>query len=561
MEDYVSIFYKLWQHEENEVVEFKKAGNSYDFEKLGKYFSALSNEANLRGVDFAWMIMGVWDKMHTIEGTSYLDSEVLRNKMKQDISYHTTDNQTFREIMPIEVEGKRVLIMKIPATPRNIVMKWKGIAYGRNGESLEPLNQQKQDEIRQQDPIPDWSAELVDGVTIADLDEMALAKARVMYKKVHSKISADVIDGWSKEEFLGRSEVMRDGKLTRAAVLLLGKSGTEIKLKPAVAQITWTLYNEENRPVDYEHFGVPFLLTVDEVLSRIRNLTMRELPGGTLFPDVMRQYDEYSIREALHNAIAHQDYRLQQRVVLVERPNCLYYANGGSFIPGTIDDALEAIGPQRHYRNECLCNAMVHFNMIDTIGRGIKTIFDEQKKRFFPMPDYDIDREKCSVAVTIYGKMIDEKYTNLLKSEKGQKLSLRECIMLDAVQKGKPLSDEAIKYLKDKKLIEGSRGNYYISLSVAKLTNQVGQYTRNKGLAYNALVMLILQLANNAGEIGFKKNQAFEALENSLPSSKDLKAKQVYLGHVLSKMATEGLIKPSGRTWFITEKGCHELTK
>lgn len=301
MEDYQSIFQRLWQHEENEVVEFKKASNSYDFEKLGKYFSALSNEANLRGVDFAWMIMGVWDKTHTIEGTSYLDSEALRNKMKQDISYHTTDNQTFREIMPIEVEGKRVLLMKIPATPRNIVMKWKGIAYGRNGESLEPLNQQKQDEIRQQDPIPDWSAELVDGVGIADLDELALAKARVMYKKVHSKISGDVIDSWSMEEFLGRSEVMRDGKLTRAAVLLLGKPGLEIKIKPAVAQITWTLYNEENRPVDYEHFGVPFLLTVDEVLSRIRNLTMRELPGGTLFPDVMRQYDEYSIREALHN--------------------------------------------------------------------------------------------------------------------------------------------------------------------------------------------------------------------------------------------------------------------
>ncbi len=177
------------------------------------------------------------------------------------------------------------------------------------------------------------------------------------------------------------------------------------------------------------------------------------------------------------------------------------------------------------------------------------------------MPDYDIDREKCSVAVTIYGKMIDEKYTNLLKSEKGQKLSLRECIMLDAVQKRKPLNDEAIKYLKDKKLIEGSRGNYFISLSVAKLTNQVGQYTRNKGLAYNALVMLILQLAYNAGEIGFKKSQAFEALENSLPSSKDQKAKQVYLGHVLTKMAIEGLIKPNGRTWFITEKGCHELAK
>lgn len=559
MEDYQSIFQRLWQHEENEVVEFKKASNSYDFEKLGKYFSALSNEANLRGVDFAWMVMGVWDKTHTIEGTSYLDSETLRNKIKQDISYHTTDNQTFREIMPIEVEGKRVLVMKIPATPRNIVMKWKGIAYGRNGESLEPLNQQKEDEIRQQDPIPDWSAELVDGVRISDLDELALAKARVMYKKVHSKISGDVIDSWSLEEFLGRSEVMRDGKLTRAAVLLLGKPGLEIKIKPAVAQITWTLYNEENRPVDYEHFGVPFLLTVDEVLSRIRNLTMRELPGGTLFPDVMRQYDEYSIREALHNAIAHQDYRLQQRVVLVERPNCLYYANGGSFIPGTIDDALEAIGPQRHYRNECLCNAMVHFNMIDTIGRGIKTIFDEQKKRFFPMPDYDIDREKCSVAVTIYGKMIDEKYTNLLKSETGKKLTLRECIMLDAVQKGKPITKDVLKYLKDKGLVEGRFPDIYISLGVAKMTRQLGAYTKAKGLEYEALVKMTLQMAKDAGKDGFKRADLFVALEHSLPATKDTNSKKRYLGNLLCKLSDEGLLQCNNRLWFITEKGLKQM--
>ena len=551
MEDYQSIFQRLWQHEENEVVEYKKASNSYDFEKLGKYFSALSNEANLRGVDFAWMVMGVWDKTHTIEGTSYLDSEALRNKMKQDISYHTTDNQTFREIMPIEVEGKRVLVMKIPATPRNIVMKWKGIAYGRNGESLEPLNQQKQDEIRQQDPIPDWSAELVEGVSISDLDELALAKARVMYKKVHSKISGDVIDSWSMEEFLGRSEVMRDGKLTRAAVLLLGKPGLEIKIKPAVAQITWTLYNEENRPVDYEHFGVPFLLTVDDVLSRIRNLTMRELPGGTLFPDVMRQYDEYSIREALHNAIAHQDYRLQQRVVLVERPNCLYYANGGSFIPGTIDDALEAIGPQRHYRNECLCNAMVHFNMIDTIGRGIKTIFDEQKKRFFPMPDYDIDRENCSVAVTIYGKMIDEKYTNLLKSETGKKLTLRECIMLDAVQKGRTLPNDGYKYLKDKGLIVGKGKHYHISEEVAKMTRQLGKYVHDYGVPSDDMKLKIMTVAKKAGLDGFKRKDAYEAIQNLLPTSNEEKDNLRITGYLLIELAKEGKLHPEGKKWFV----------
>lgn len=174
------------------------------------------------------------------------------------------------------------------------------------------------------------------------------------------------------------------------------------------------------------------ILTVDKVLSKIRNKTMRELPGGTLFPDTMKQYDEYTIREAMHNAIAHQDYTLQQRIVFVEGPSTLYYGNGGSFIPGTIENALEHKGPQLHYRNECLCRGMVNFNMIDTVGRGIKKIYTEQRNRFFPMPDYEIDNEHRTVGVTIYGKMIDEKYTNLLKTNNS--LSLKECLWLDAVQ-------------------------------------------------------------------------------------------------------------------------------
>lgn len=44
---------------ENEVVEFKEAKNQYDKDKLGQYFSALSNEANLKGQQHAWLILGI----------------------------------------------------------------------------------------------------------------------------------------------------------------------------------------------------------------------------------------------------------------------------------------------------------------------------------------------------------------------------------------------------------------------------------------------------------------------------------------------------------------------
>ena len=324
METYQDILAQLLHHSENEIVEFKRAQRNFDIDDLGKYFSALSNEANLRERDFAWIVFGVDDKTHEIVGTSFKNGETALNKLKQDMSQHTTDKLIFREIVPIQVEGKRVLMFKIPASPRNIVMHWKGIAYGRDGESLVPLNQAKRDEIRNQPPIPDWTAQLVPQATIEDLDELAIATARIMFKKVHaSNIPAEEVNNWTTEEFLCNSNMMRDGQITRAAILLLGKPSALDKIHPAVAQITWTLEDNDEIVQDYEHFGIPFMLTVDKVLAKIRNMTMRELPGGTLFPDTMKQYDDYTIREVLHNAIAHQDYTMQQRIVFVESPGRL----------------------------------------------------------------------------------------------------------------------------------------------------------------------------------------------------------------------------------------------
>lgn len=547
---YINIFTNLIQHNESEVVEFKKAENNFDFDDLGKYFSALSNEANLRGLDFAWLIFGYDEKKHEIVGTSYKNGEGALNNLKHDFSQHTTDGQTFREIIPVEVDGKRILMLKIPASPRNIVMKWKGIAYGRDGESLKPLNQSKQDEIRRQTPAPDWSAEIVPDATIDDLDEVAIAKARKMFKKVHGRIPAEEVNRWSTEEFLSKCELMVNGKLTRAAIILLGKMFSDSKLRPAVAEVTWTLRDEKQDVVDYEHFSVPFILTVDEILAKIHNLTLREMPGGTLFPDTMKQYDDYTIREALHNCIAHQDYTLRQRINFVENPGFLYYANGGSFIPGTLENALATNGPQRFFRNACLCKAMVHFNMIDTVSRGIKKMFTEQMERRFPMPDYEIDNEKKEVAVRIYGNAINERYTKLLKDN--DNLTLHDCISLDAIQKGHRIDDEIAQDLLKRGLIEGEAPNYTISLGVAKASRQLPQYTKAKGLDKARLKQMVLQLLQNAGKDGARREIVYDYLKDLLPSNKSQEQQLRYLGRLLVEMNEEGTIERFGLRWLLS---------
>ena len=554
--EYKQIFDMLLTQAEDEVVEFKTAENQFDRDKMGRYFSALSNEANLRDKDFAWLVLGVTNERE-LKGTSFLSSDTAIQSLKHEIANNTTGNLTYREIVPLTVDGKRILLCKIPASPHNIVTYWKRIAYGRDGESLVPLSQDKIDDIRYQSPVSDWSARIVKDATLDDLDELAVAKARIQYKKVHERIPGAEIDAWDISTFLTNSGVMKDGGLTRAALILLGKEFSVRKLEPSIARVSWTRIDSDGLTIDYEHFTTPFILTVDDILKKINNLTMRELPGGTLFPDTMKQYDDYTIREALHNCIAHQDYRLNQRINFVETPDYLYYSNAGTFIPGTIEEALEYIGQRKYYRNECLCQAMVNFNMIDTISRGIKTMYAKQRERHFPMPDYQIDNAKQEVNVKIYGKVIDERYAQLLAS--GTELSLKECIWLDAIQKHKPVTDFALKHLRERKLIEGHGKDVTISLGVARLTNQVPQYTKNKGLAYETLIKLILQLGHNAGANGFKRIEAFETVENALPGTKGPKEKLRYLGRILVKMNDEGLLRTVNQRWYITPKGEKDL--
>ena len=549
--DIYAEFERLRYHHENEVVELKQAEASFDFDDLGKYFSALSNEANLRDREFAWLIFGVHNKTREITGTSYKNSQMSLQKLKHDIAQHTTDRNTFRDIFELTVEDKRVLMFQIPAAPRGIPMGWLGHFYARKGESLTALDMSKYEEIRHQTVEEDWSAVTLEDATLKDLDELAVAKARVMYKKVHSRIEESEVDGWTAEELLSNSGVMIGGKLTRAAIILLGKPTSVYKLRPAVVEVTWTLKDEKDEVVDYEHFTSPFIMTVDDILAKIRNLTMRELPGGTLFPDTMKQYDDYSIRETLHNAIAHQDYTLHERINFVESPGSLYYENGGSFIPGTIQKALAMKGPQRFFRNKCLCEGMVNFNMIDTVSRGIKKIFGEQQRRHFPMPDYEIDDVHKVVGVRLYGNVINEKYTKILKENKS--LSLNECIALDAVQKGHQINEETAKELIEKGLIEGESPNYNISLSVARQTQQLPEYTKVKGLERDKIKQMVLQFIQNAGGDGAKKNSILEYINYALPQRNSQDQNLRLLGNILSEMNSEGVIVLKGKLWYPCE--------
>lgn len=532
--------------------EMKNLKNLFAGDEKNDVISYVAAIANMEG---GHLVIGVQDKTLEIVGTDLskfnLNAQSAVWKLLEHCTNLSSEGLSIDEYTT-EDSHKTVWIIHIPKhLPRRPVYAHKK-AWQRVEDSLVEMTQERLAAILEE-PVfeaKDWSAEIVPNAVLTDLDELAVAKARVMFKKVHaSKIPAEEIDAWTVEELLSNSGIMIDGKLTRAAIILLGKPVSVFKLRPAVVEVTWTLRDERQEVVDYEHFTAPFILTVDQILSKIRNLTMRELPGGTLFPETMKQYDDYTIREALHNAIAHQDYTLQQRINFVENPGYLYYANGGSFIPGTLQNVLTTKGPQRYFRNECLCRAMVNFNMIDTVSRGIKKMFNEQWKRHFPMPDYEIDALNKEVGVKIYGNTINEKYTELLKEN--NTLTLGDCILLDAVQKRHRISEKDVVALLNRGLLEGDTSEYNISLDIAKKTKQLPYYTHNRGLDKAKLQHMILQYLQNAGSVGAKRDAIFDYLRDVLPRNKTSEQQERMVGNILAEMKEAEIVIVKGRIWYV----------
>lgn len=87
---------------ETEVVELKEAKHDFSFKDLGRYFSALSNEAVLRGKQDAWLLFGI-DNDKAVCGTAYRgDNPTKLQSLKREVAGHTNNRMTFREIHELE---------------------------------------------------------------------------------------------------------------------------------------------------------------------------------------------------------------------------------------------------------------------------------------------------------------------------------------------------------------------------------------------------------------------------------------------------------------------------
>lgn len=527
--------------DEHEWVEFKH--NVDEPHAIGEYLSALANAAALDGEAFGYLVWGIENGSRRVLGTSFKPASAKASGQLLALWLH----QYLRPKLDFRFEactyrGLPVVLLSVPAA-RGQPVSFHEVAYIRIDSAKVKLSSHPDKEARlwaRLNQRGDWSAELVAAASLADLDPAALAEGRQRYAEKNAHLAAEVA-GWDDASFISKLKLSRGGQLTRAALLLFGRDEAAQYL-PLPPQLSWVLKDADGTALDYQHFGPPLLRVPDALLARVRNLTVRYLRPGTLFPTEVPQYDPWVIREALHNAMAHQDYGLSARVNLVELPEQLVFSNTGRFLPGTVQSLLATDRSPEQYRNPCLAQAMLALKMIDTIGSGIRRMYIEQRKRFFPLPDYLIDDEQQRVEVRLTGRILDERYTQVLMQQ--AELTLMDVFLLDKVQKRQAITTDEVKSLRARKLIEGRQPNLHVSSRVADALGEQAQYLLDRGFEKDFYLMWVLKRLRMSD---CKRSDLERLLLGKLPDVLGTEQKRNKVKNLLAEMSRKALITADGK--------------
>lgn len=532
----------LLKNWEGECVEFKDANDNFPTTDIGKYFSALSNEANLRACESSWLVFGVNNKTRDVIGTIYRENPERLNSLKHQIAQGTDPSITFKEIHELQTAKGRVVLFEIPSAPRGIPIAWNGHFFARHGESLAALDLAKQDQIRAQGAAEDWSAVVCPNATLDDLDPEALAQARKIFVgKYRDRIPEETIKGWDNATFLDQAKLTAKGSITRATLLLLGRRTSTHFLSPYVAELSWKLEGPEKA---YEHFHPPFLLETSRLFQRIRNLRLSFLPPGKLIPVDVTKYDQRIVLEALHNCIAHQDYTRCERVLVIERVGELVFQNAGEFFDGNPQDYILGQRMPRRYRNRFLAEAMTTLRMIDTMGFGIREVmFKGQANRYLPLPDYDLS-EKGHVTLRIQGRFLDENYSRALLTHAN--LSWEDVLALDAIQKGHAPDEDRVQALRRQGLVEGRRPRLHVATEVAAATGNEAEYIRHRAFDDRYFCDLILDYLKTFGK--GQRADFDRLLAGKLSELLNGEQKENKIKNLLARLKRKGKIELVGRT-------------
>lgn len=527
---------------ENESCEWKP------YHKIKDYFSAKEGEdivsyvSAISNMEGGHLVIGVEDQTLNIIGIDDYNypAEKVRLRLISQCVNLPSEGLYLNEYRTSDSD-KTVWVLTIPKHSKRLPVYAHGKAWQRIDDSLVEITPKRLETILSEvEEIFDWTAEIVDGATVNDLDSEAIELARKKYIELHPDREQEIL-AWDIPTFLNKAKITRQGKITNAAIILLGKNESEHFISPSICRIRWSLKShDEPENKDFKIFTIPMILAIEELTSKIRNTTYTYTIEGNIFPESMMRYDVFTLREPLNNAIAHQDYTQQAYIEVVEyEDEKLLFRNHAHFIPESIESVVSNDFPDSQYRNPFLVEAMRNIKMVETEGGGIKKLFVQQKKRFFPMPQYDLSNGK--VVCLIEGKVLDENFARILVNNPA--LTLMDIMLLDRVQKHLPITAEQLERLRKKKFVEGRKHNIYLSSNLVKASKHVGlktSYIKNRSFDDDYFKKLILEYIVEFGSAS--RAEVKRLLMDKLPQTLTEQQKFDKITNLLARLRKDGRI-------------------
>ena len=516
---------------ENERLEFKEAKNRFDFEELVKYCAALANEGGGR------MILGVTDQLprRIVGSQAFTDLERTKAGLIECLRLRIDTDE-------VQHLDGRVVVVTVPPRPVGMPIQYKGAYWMRAGQELAPMTSDLLKRILDE-AGPDFSAEMCSGASLTDLDPIAIERFRAMWLRKSENKALKTI---SHQQLLTDAELMVDGRLTYAALILFGTRQVLGKYLAQAEVVFEYRSSEASLPAQQRKEFRQGFFSFDDDLWNTINLRneVQQFQDGLFVWDIS-VFNEAVVREAILNAVSHRDYRLAGSVFVRQFPHQLEIVSPGGFPPGiTMENILWRQAP----RNRRIAETFAKCGLVERSGQGLNRMFEECIKESKPKPDF-VGTDDYQVSVTLSGEIQDPQFLRFLEKVGRERLAsftTQDFLVLDLVHHEQPTPEELklrLQALVEQGIIEkvgrGRGTRYILSSQFYGFLRKKGVYTRKHGLDRETNKALLLKHIQDNQQEGSQ----LQDLVQVLPA---LSRDQVQ--SLLRELKAEGEIHYIGRT-------------
>jgi ATP-dependent DNA helicase RecG len=474
---------------EDEHVEFKSAATQFDSRKLTDYCVGLANE---RG---GYLVLGISPKIpRQVVGTRAYQDDL--GKPKREILERLRVRIEAEELVH---DGRRIVVFTIPSRPVGMPMQHDGRYLMRSGGSLVAMTPEMFKSIFAE-AGPDFSAEICPGACLEDLDSMAISRFGRMWAE---KSRTEAYREFPPDRLLSSAELLVEGKLTYAAVILFGTRPALVKHRLGHAEVVFEYRSGKaaGPAGDRENYGEGFFLFFEKLLDKInlRNDIYHYQEG--LFVGDIPTFNESVVRESVLNAVAHRDYRSQGNVWIRQYPQEMIVDSPGGLLPGITRENIIDIGVSKP-RNRRISEAFERCGFVERSGQGMDRIFKTCLVEGKPEPSFE-GTDDYRVCLTLHGSIPDRQFFRFLQEigkETLDRFDARDLITLDRVHREERLGDdlrERARNLCGKGLLEragrGKGAHFVLARRLYAFLGEKGVYTRKKGLDHQTKKELLLK--------------------------------------------------------------------